>query len=223
MFDANLFNQVERILIAFIPMLCGMVLHELAHGWVAYRQGDPTAKAQGRLTLNPIRHLDPMGSLVFVLTSLSGSFIIGWAKPVPVNPRWFHSPRRGMMLVSAAGPATNFALAVVFAFLYRVLLDAVPPVGGVSPVMEFLLRMCSTGIWINVMLAWFNLMPVPPLDGSRIVAGLLPPKLAWQYESVGRYGLVIVVILLASGLLGKVVWPLVEGTVTIIASLLGLS
>lgn len=199
-------------------MLLGMVCHEVAHGWVAYKQGDPTAKSLGRLTLNPLPHIDPTGTLVFIITALTSPFVIGWAKPVPVNPRYFKDPRRGMMLVSVAGPATNFLLAILFAVGYRF---AGANLGIPSGIQDFLLSMCGSGVWINLALCWFNLMPVPPLDGSKIAAGLMPPRMAYKYLSIERYGLVVVMLLLASGLLGKVVWPLVEGSVSIISALIG--
>lgn len=219
MFDLDLANAVRKLSVAFVPMLLGMVCHEVAHGWVAYKNGDPTARNLGRLTLNPLPHIDPMGTLMFVLTALASPFIIGWAKPVPVNPRYFKDPRRGMMLVSVAGPATNFLLAILFAIGFRL---AASGMGSPGTTQEFLLAMCRAGVWINLALCWFNLMPVPPLDGSKIVAGILPPHLAYKYLSIERYGLIIVMILLASGLLGMVVWPLMELSADLISALIGI-
>lgn len=223
MFDLDIALSIRKISIALIPMLAGIVFHEAAHGWVAYRHGDPTAKQLGRLTLNPLPHIDPMGTLVFILTALTSPFVIGWAKPVPVNPRYFRNPRQGMMWVSAAGPATNFLLAIAFAVGYKLSAgSAAIPGMPVSGVQEFLIAMCRAGVWINLTLCWFNLMPVPPLDGSKIAAGFMPPRMAYSYLSVERYGLLIVMILLATGLLGKVVWPLVDGSVGLISVLIGL-
>lgn len=127
MFDLDMSMQVRRLAVAFVPMLLGIVCHEVAHGWAAWRQGDPTARSLGRLTLNPAPHIDPMGGLMFVLTSLMGPFIIGWAKPVPVNPRWFANPRRGMMLVSLAGPGANVVLAVAFGLVLKLFVMLLPP------------------------------------------------------------------------------------------------
>ncbi|GFM34611.1 site-2 protease family protein [Desulfovibrio subterraneus] len=219
MFDLDLALSVRKISVALIPMLLGMVCHEVAHGWVAWKHGDPTAKSLGRLTLNPLPHIDPMGTLVFILTALTSPFVIGWAKPVPVNPRYFSNPRKGMMLVSVAGPAANFLLAILFAMGYRLAGSGMLMPGGVQ---EFLLAMCATGVWINLTLCWFNLMPIPPLDGSKIAAGFMPPHMAYKYLQIERYGLIVVMILLASGLLGKVVWPLVDGSADLISALIGI-
>lgn len=222
MFDVDFAAVIQRIAVSFVPMMLGIVLHEVAHGWVAFLQGDPTARNQGRLTLNPVAHLDAMGSLMFVLTSMTGSFVIGWAKPVPVYPQYFRKPRKGMALVSAAGPATNFMLACCFAVAYKLLVAGAPAGMDVSGTYEFFLRMCASGIWINVVLCWFNLLPFPPLDGSHILEAFLPPALAWQYRKLQRVGFVLVIVLLASGFLGKVVGPLVQGTVRLICLPLGL-
>lgn len=221
MFDLDIAMSVRKIAVALVPMLLGMVCHEVAHGWVAYKHGDPTAKNLGRLTLNPVPHIDPMGTLVFILTALASPFVIGWAKPVPVNPRYFKDPRKGMMLVSVAGPATNFLLAIVFAIGYRLAAGS----GFEAPgnLQQFLVSMCGTGVWINLALCWFNLMPIPPLDGSKIAAGLMPPAMAYKYLQIERYGLIVVMILLASGLLGKVVWPLMDASAGLISALIGIS
>lgn len=204
---------MTRLAVAFVPMLLGMICHEVAHGYAAYKLGDPTAKASGRLTLNPLSHLEPVGSLMFVVTALFFPFVLGWAKPVPVQPRYFKNPRRGMMLISFAGPLTNFILAFLFALGYGFLLRGLLS-GGIagSASIEFLLKACSAGIYINILLGWFNLMPIPPLDGSHILGGLLPRDLAYKYYGIGRYGMVILVVLLASGLLWKILGPLVDFT-----------
>jgi len=201
---------IERMAIFLVPLLLGVTCHEVAHGYVAYLQGDPTAKAAGRLTLNPIRHLDPMGSLVFVLTSIVGAFVIGWARPVPVNPMNFTNQRRGMVLVSLAGPMTNLLLAVLFSFALRAVMPFLQESqGGVMAenILYPLALIFRAGTDVNIILALFNLIPLPPLDGSKVVAGLLPASLANAYLEVGRYGLIIIILLLATGVLAKIILP----------------
>ena len=201
----------------FVPALFGIICHEVAHGWVAFTQGDPTARLMGRLTLNPVRHLDPMGTMMFVLTAIASPFVIGWAKPVPVQPRYFRYPRQGMMLVSVAGPLANLLVALLCAFIFRFVWSAGQP-SGVS---AFIAQSAEYGVIINCSLAWFNLIPIPPLDGSHILAGFLPEGLARQYESVGRYGMLIIILLLAVGFLSRVLLPLVRQTVFLVSSIAG--
>ncbi len=205
--------------LAFVPALFGIICHEVAHGWAAYKQGDPTAKVLGRLTLNPIRHLDPMGTLMFVLTAmLPAGFVIGWAKPVPVQPRYFKRPREGMMLVSLAGPLANFGVAILCALVYRL----ADPLAGTSLPFLLIRESAEFGIWINCTLAWFNLMPIPPMDGSHILSGFLPADMARSYESIGRYGMIIIIALLATGVFWKVLRPLVHSSVGLIGAVFGL-
>ena len=209
--------------LAIVPALFGIICHEIAHGWTAYKMGDPTAKLLGRLTFNPVRHLDPMGLGVFVFTAISPApFAIGWAKPVPVEPRYFKYPRQGMMLVSVAGPLTNFLVAILFALIAKLIIN-LSAAGLSSPVHSFILQSAIYGVWINCALAWFNLMPVPPLDGSHIVSGLLPRPLAQAYASIGRYGMFIIIALLAFGLVGTVLLPLIRASAKLIFNLVGLS
>jgi Zn-dependent protease len=197
----------EVALLAF-PILLAVTLHELAHGYVADRLGDPTPRAAGRLTLNPFAHLDVAGTLVFVLTQM-----IGWAKPVPVNPVHFRDPRRGMLWVGLAGPAANFTLAVVFALCYHALRAA--PVGpdtflGVW-VAHPLLLMARAGVVINLGLGLFNLIPVPPLDGSRVLAGVLPRAGVMALARLERYGFILLLVLVFSGALEWTVYPILRG------------
>lgn len=215
------FNQLMmEILVMAIPLLLGLTFHEAAHGFVAYMLGDPTAKNAGRLTLNPIRHLDPLGTIVFIVTRM-----IGWAKPVPVNPNYFKNPRKGMMLVAMAGPGTNLLLAGVFAVIMHVV-ESTPPMSPDSTLYTILSMVASIafmGVFINLILAVFNLLPIPPLDGSNILAGLLPPHMAYKYMSFGRYGMIALVgIILISNLLhipllSAVIFP----SVSLLAGLLG--
>jgi Zn-dependent protease len=179
-------QSIHGFLLLAPVFVVSLTLHELAHGLVAYRLGDRTAKQMGRLTLNPIKHLDPLGSLVLVLTYFGGSFLFGWAKPVPVDPRNLRrSPQVGMALVGAAGPATNFVLAVIAGAVY-----AHTELTGDA----FLL--VAYAIEINVILGVFNLFPVPPLDGSRIIGGFMPNEMYRQWASLDQYGMYAVFALL---------------------------
>ncbi len=207
--DFDFFNAVNRILISAVPLLLGIICHEVAHGYVAYRCGDPTAKLMGRLTLNPKVHIDPMGTLAFVVTAMVFPFALGWAKPVPVDTRNLRNPRRDMALVAAAGPVTNFILAVLFMILF---LACVALFQGhvVSTVYTFFYNMLQAGVVINLVLCFFNLLPIPPMDGSRLVSMLLPYEAARAYNELERYGMIIAVIFVASGLFRVVIFPLVE-------------
>ena len=211
-------RNITRIAVALIPILLGMVLHELAHGYAAYRLGDPTPKAQGRLTLNPLKHLDVTGTIIFVVTALTSPFVFGWAKPVNVQPGYFKDARKGMMLVSFAGPATNFLLALVFGGLYAVLTQQVLAGAPISTNMKFLLNVAYMGIWINVTLGWFNLLPIPALDGGHILAGLLPADLARKFYAFGKYALIIIILLMVSGAFRIIMRPLVGTSVEFIGA-----
>jgi Zn-dependent protease len=174
-------------------LLLSMMLHEIAHGYVAYKLGDPTAKSRGRLSLNPIRHLDPLGTVMFVLTYLAGGFIFGWAKPVPVSPYYFRNRQRGMLLVGLAGPLTNFLIAVVFWVILTVFSPALTAPGSVRYAVGSILFLAFE---VNVVLGIFNLIPIPPLDGSRVVGGILPRGAYQVWVSIDRYGMYILIILL---------------------------
>ena len=196
MLDLDLAVSIKRLSVAFVPLMLGIILHEVAHGWAALKRGDPTAAMLGRLTLNPVPHIDPMGLFVFVLTSLTGPFVFGWAKPVPINPRNFRNIVKDTMLVSFAGPATNFLLATFFAILLRLLISLFP-LGEWqgNTFWDFFFLMFQTGVIVNVGLGWLNLMPIPPLDGSKILWGVLPPKLGFQYMQLERYGFILLILL----------------------------
>ncbi len=204
MFDIN--EIAQRIAILTPPVLLAVTVHELAHGWVAYRFGDPTAKNAGRLTLNPIKHLDLVGTLVFFLTRT-----IGWAKPVPVNPMYFKDPRRDMIWVSLAGPASNILLAVVSAIVMRMVLGPASMWhSSASYVLKPLFYMAYVSIQINLGLAVFNLIPIPPLDGSRILMGLLPEQMARKYAVVEQYGFVLILLLVFTGATGAIIIPVID-------------
>ena len=196
---------IQRLVILVPPILLAVTVHEMAHGWVAYRLGDPTAKMLGRLSFNPLRHLDPIGTLVFFLTQT-----IGWARPVPINPVYFKYPRRDMVWVSIAGPAANMTLAAISAFLLR----AAPGFlgGALESSMYFvrpLVYMAYVSIQLNIGLAVFNLIPIPPLDGSKVLMGFLPLRFAVWYGQLERYGFIIILILVFTGVTGRIIVPLI--------------
>ncbi len=206
----NLSESISRFTVAFVPVLLGIILHEVMHGWAAFKLGDPTAHMLGRLTMNPLPHIDPLGTAVFVFTTLCSPFVFGWAKPVPINPRFFRNPRRDMLIISASGPLANIVLALLFALCLRLLLLA--PVGVLTGTMagNYFLQMFQVGIIVNFSLAWINLLPIPPLDGGHIVESLLPYQLARQYIALSRHGFLLLVVLIASGVLSHVITPLIR-------------
>ena len=211
MFD-NISESIANLTVAFVPVLLGIVLHEVAHGWAAFKRGDNTAWMLGRLTLNPVPHIDPMGMGMFVFTALFSPFVFGWAKPVPINPRNFRNLRRDLLIVTAAGPLVNFLLAFLFAAALRLLLFAPESFLVGSSLGTFLLKMCQVGVIANFTLAWINLMPIPPLDGGHILECLLPPRAASALARVERYGFLILVVLLASGTMSSILLPLIRGS-----------
>ncbi len=208
--------MTETLLLAVILIPClivAIVFHEVAHGWIALALGDPTAKEQRRLSLNPIRHVDPIGTLLVPgALALFGGPIFGWAKPVPVRGERLRDPRFGMVAVAAAGPGTNLVLALVGALLLGAVSGAIIAAGAMSP--EWLVTAGGTFILINVFLALFNLLPIPPFDGSHIVGGLLPRKWAGNWQKLQSLGMLFFVVLIAatwafpdSGLIENTVLP----------------
>ncbi|UCZ57870.1 site-2 protease family protein [Desulfurispirillum indicum] len=195
---------IQRLIIALPVLLIAITFHELAHGYVAYRLGDPTAKNQGRLTLNPIKHLDALGTLTLIVTQ-----IIGWAKPVPVDYRYFANPKRDMMWVALAGPAANFTLACVFAVIFHAMKDMQVSADAMVYMYPIFL-MVQMGVIINLALGIFNLIPIPPLDGGRILVSLLPDRQAYQVARIEPYGFFIILALLFFGGTQKVIWPLIQ-------------
>lgn len=185
MFDID----IRQTLLLLPGIFIGLTFHEFAHGWVADRLGDHTARYQGRLTLNPIAHLDPIGFLMLVF------FHFGWAKPVPVNPYNLRvNPRQGMLYVALAGPVTNLLLALVIAILLRM---------GFFSFASEVYYMAWLAVYINIVLAVFNLLPIPPLDGSKILAGILPGNTPWLYH-LETYGTIILLLLLFTGIIGRI-------------------
>lgn len=207
--------DIQTLLIYIIPLTFAITLHEFAHGWVANQCGDATARMLGRLTLNPIKHIDPMGSiLVPIVLYFTGSpFLFGWAKPVPINFNALKYPKRNMILVALAGPASNFIMALLWSFAIIIAL---------SLESQLLIEMAKFGVVINLVLGVFNLLPLPPLDGSRIVSALLPNNLAYYYNKLEVYGLYIVLALLFFGIFQKVILPIVRILQVSIFSAIGL-
>lgn len=207
------------IAVWLIPVLFAITLHEVSHGWVANILGDNTAKRLGRLTINPIKHIDPVGTIVVpIFMALVSPFVMGWAKPVPVDPRQFKSPLLDMALVALAGPVSNFFMACFWAGFIQLTASLLAP----SSTLLFLSKMGEAGIMINVLLMVLNLLPIPPLDGGRVVAGLLPQSLAIHFIRLERFGMVIVIVLLVTGMLGKILWPLMQHFINMIAFIFGL-
>jgi Zn-dependent protease len=215
-------NIVQKIVVMALPLVFAIVLHEVAHGWVANKLGDHTARDMGRLTLNPISHIDLFGTIImplmlFVLTN--GKMLFGYAKPVPINPYNFRDPKKGMALSSLAGPGINMVLAISFAFLLRVVM---PAIEGSTPRQEWewfslpLSLMFGYGVIINVVLGVLNLIPVPPLDGSRVVYWLLPDKQAAAYYRLEPYGMVILMLLIMFGVLGRIISPIIRPIISLL-------
>jgi Zn-dependent protease len=207
--------MVDALLLIVFVVVPAIVLHEYAHGLSAYMLGDPTAKNQGRLTLNPIKHIDPVGSIIVPAAlflahyfGLTRSLLLfGWAKPVPVNFRNLRPLRAGMALVAVAGPLTNIVLAILYSRLYTLIPST--PDGRTWPSLPGATHICAWGVMLNLTLAVFNMIPIPPLDGSRVVTSLLPMKLAYYYSRLEPFGIIIVVVLLNFGMSGFI-FPLIE-------------
>lgn len=206
----NELSVVQQLAVWALPVLFAITVHEVAHGWVAKQCGDPTAQMMGRLTLNPIRHIDPIGTLLVpgVLLVLGG-FMFGWAKPVPVTWENLRNPRRDVALVALAGPGANLLMALFWALMMKLGLTLYG--SGVSFAYPLVL-MGQAGIMINIILMVLNLLPVPPLDGGRVLSSVLPGPWAWRLSRIEPYGIIIVLLLLATGMLSSIL----SGPVTVL-------
>ncbi|HYC37978.1 MAG TPA: site-2 protease family protein [Usitatibacter sp.] len=213
-------NILIKILVYAIPVIFAITLHEAAHGYVAKHFGDSTAYMLGRVTLNPAKHIDPIGTVVLplVTVALSG-FMFGWAKPVPVNFGNLRNPRVDSIWVAGAGPGINILQALLWALVARILAGTVSPTGLAG---GFWLAVAEAGVVVNVIFAILNLFPLLPLDGGRILASLLPPRLAYGYARTEPYGMIILIVLVVSGALSWLLGPLVAASVGSLYSIFGL-
>ena len=216
-------SLISTLAIWALPVLLAITLHEAAHGYVARHFGDPTADLAGRITLNPLRHIDPVGTIlvpagILALSSLAGGggILFGWAKPVPVNFGRLRNPKADMLWVAAAGPVVNLVMDVGWAILFAI--AARSEAGAYTIPM---LKMADAGIQINAVLMVLNLLPIPPLDGGRIAVSLLPNRLAWQFARIEPYGFPILLVLLFTGMLGVILWPLIVGFRYLLSTVFG--
>lgn len=203
----SFYHAIQTICVYAIPLIFAITLHESAHGWAAGRLGDPTATMLGRVTINPIPHIDPIGTIavpgaLLLMSALTGGggLLFGWAKPVPINPRFFRNPLKAMTITAAAGPLSNL-LQMIF---WALLLKALAAVGFYD---KFVISVCAAGISVNLMLMAFNLIPIPPLDGGRIVRGLLPRQAGMAFDKIEPYGFMILLVLMVGGGLSFFVRP----------------
>ena len=213
-------HLIQLIALYAIPGIFAITLHEAAHGYAARHFGDLTAYQAGRISLNPIRHIDPIGTLLIpavVLFASGGKFAFGWAKPVPVNFGRLRNPKRDMLWVAAAGPGANLLMAVLWALFFKVV--AMMPVNYFT---DPSLRMAEGGIIINLVLMVLNLVPLPPLDGGRIAVSLLPRRLAYQFARIEPYGMIILMVLLFTGVLGAVMLPVISVAWFVLKSIFGI-
>tara|TARA_Y100001936_G_scaffold243230_1_gene281756 strand:- start:3018 stop:3689 length:672 start_codon:yes stop_codon:yes gene_type:complete len=210
---------IQGIVIFALPVTLAITLHEAAHAYVAKQYGDLTAYAQGRVTLNPLRHIDSVGTVLVPLLLLAASspYLFGWAKPVPINFGNLRNPKRDMLWVAAAGPGANLLMALVWAIVFKFGV-AIPE----SIFSEPMLLMGQAGILVNVILLVLNLLPLPPLDGGRIAVSLLPYRIACRFSQIEPYGFIILLIFLFSGILGAVIGPFIFAAIKLIAWLFGL-
>ena len=217
-------HLVQVIAIYALPVIFAITLHEAAHGYVARHFGDMTATVAGRVSLNPLRHIDPFGTVALPLILLAltklfgGGIIFGWAKPVPVNFANLRHPKRDMLWVAAAGPLSNFAMALFWALLLKIGLSL--PGGAFDLPLAL---MGAAGVFFNIIIMVLNLVPLPPLDGGRILVSLLPHRLAWRVARIEPYGFAILIVLLLTGVLGTLLWPAIGALMALVAGMFGLA
>jgi Zn-dependent protease len=211
-------SLIQKIAIWVVPVVLGITVHEVAHGWIASKLGDKTAMMMGRLTLNPLKHIDPMGTILIpaLLLLMNAGFIFGYAKPVPITWQNLKQPKRDMALVAVAGPLSNLIMATGWALLIRVALL----LGESGTALAY---MGVAGITINIILMILNLLPLPPLDGGRVMTGLLPGPWAYQFSRIEPYGFFILIGLLVTGVLGLILWPLISLVMGLVVPVSGLS
>lgn len=213
----DLSAMIQAVAIAALPIVLAITLHEAAHGYAAKHFGDPTAYLEGRISANPLKHIDPIGTIVVPLAILllsTGGILFGWAKPVPVNFGNLRRPKRDMLWVAAAGPGANLVMAMIWALVLKT--AWMLPLNYFSVPMS---EMAKTGIYINISLLVLNLFPLPPLDGGRIAVSLLPHRLAWKFAQLERWGFPILLVLLFTGILGSILRPLMAIVTVIIATI----
>ncbi|GAA0406436.1 site-2 protease family protein [Cocleimonas flava] len=213
----NIDSIIYNIAVWSLPVLFAITLHEVAHGWMASKLGDNTAKMLGRLTVNPFKHIDPIGTVVVPLAMvlLQTGFVFGWAKPVPVNMRNLNSPRKDMAIVAAAGPISNLIMAVFWVFIFKLGASVITD----PNISEGVKAMGQAGIIINLILFIFNLLPIPPLDGSKVLSGIVPPSVSDMMDKIEPYGLFIVIGLLYFGVLNAIISPVLAFFLQTIGSL----
>jgi len=208
-------GTVRQVAISLIPILIAVTFHEAAHGFAAYRLGDKTAYMVGRMTLNPLKHIDPVGTILLPIALLvlsHGQFTFGYAKPVPINPRNFRNPKRDMAISAAAGPGINLALAIICILLIRLILF---PLAQIVPaitdtILRPLYMILSAGVMWNLFLGLFNMIPIPPLDGGRVAVGLLPGRQAYALSRLEPYGIIIVLVLFYFFNIAYIFWPIID-------------
>ena len=215
-------DNIINVIFMLPALLVAVIFHEVAHGYIAYKLGDNTAKLEGRLTINPIPHIDPLGSIILpvLLLAVGSPFLFGWAKPVPINPFNFKKIdiRKGMAITALAGPITNFILAVIFAFLLKSFknqefvasLISIFGTGIIESIVLPILIFLKYAVMVNLILFIFNILPIPPLDGGRVIMSLVSPELERKLEPLEQYGFFIIILLLFLGIINKIIFPIYE-------------